>query len=243
MLATLSSLVLLSSLLHAATVTETWDVTTATVSAPDEVAPGEAFEVTVQGQVEGGFCFAWEVWQDAEWTYDAAHGVVITAGTLVDGTGIAWGDTYDGTFTFTAPDTDSRFLFVMGNRSSAHGWYDVAAEVTVTVQDEPTLCDPAFYGPERRFVKAGSTLPILFEATECETGEVWDDPGVTVTLSSGDGTVLREWVRASTPMEGIVLRGGGYHVNWKTASDKKGAFVITVRFSTGDTLSRVVIVR
>jgi hypothetical protein len=101
------------------------------------VAPGETFEIDAWGQLVGGddwSVYAYAVYQGATWEYDDNHLVSVSDGDLIDASGFEWGATFEGTYALTAGDGgEETVLFIIGWRDGAHGYYDLAVELSVPV--------------------------------------------------------------------------------------------------------------
>lgn len=222
---------------HAGSVTDAWDVTTVTLTVPDAVEEGVPFDVVATGSISGGSSYNYAIYENATWSYNTSHMVTVTSGTLLESSSLEFGSSFSGSWTRTIA-ADTSYLFVMGDRSGGHGWYDVAVEVSALVTASPTLCDPAFRGAKRNAGRVGSTIPILFEGWDCETGDLFRDEGVVVSILAEDGTEMERWYRAARPPAGVLFTSSGYHVNWSTVGYASGLYTILVQWSDGQELSK-----
>jgi len=117
------------------TVTETYQIATASISAPSVVFEGEDFKLIVHGELEGGNgseVTAYQVYENAEWSYTANHSVSVTSGTLIDGSGFNRGEV-NRDYLLNKPAGTYKYTFVLGDRWGAHGWYDVGVDIEVIV--------------------------------------------------------------------------------------------------------------
>lgn len=118
----------------AATFTECIKNTCAIITVPDQVEPGNDFDVVVEGYVEGGSGFtvsAHMLFAGSAWEYDQA-GMVTTSAPLLAVNGFNWGGSFTKTHTFNQEDGPSTLTFVFGPRDSQHGYYDVAVQADLT---------------------------------------------------------------------------------------------------------------
>ena len=122
----------------AATDTDTWLDATATITAPDGVPAGVDFLVEVEGSLARGpsEITAYELWRDADWSYDGRHRVLVAAGLLIEEDGFVFGDLARN-WVFNEPAGLYRYTFAFGDRGGVHDWYDVVVEVEVLVTDGP----------------------------------------------------------------------------------------------------------
>lgn len=126
-----------------ATVTDTYQDVEATLSAPDAAGSGQDFDLDVLGVPLAGESeiTAYELYEDADWSYDAGHRVVVTAGTQLDADGFHFGS-HAATYTLNRPAGTYRYTYVFGDRMSGHSWYDLAVELEVRVIDDCSAPGP-----------------------------------------------------------------------------------------------------
>jgi hypothetical protein len=128
----------------AQTVTNCFKNTCAIITAPDHVAPGEEYEVQVEGYIENATSWdtsAYMLLENAGWQYDESHFVRYTGKTL-DIKGFNWGGNFLKKYKFSDLPETKVFTFVFGSRGSQHGYYDVAVDVTVEIAS--SVVDVAF---------------------------------------------------------------------------------------------------
>ncbi len=235
---------LLPSLATAGTVGEVYGDLEASITAPDSATPEEGFDVEAAGAIVGGSSwdvYSYELYENATWSYDSSHMVSVSSGDLIESSGFNWGNAFSGTWTMTPEEGTHTYLFVMGYRSSAHAWYDLAVELEVAVASEPEIC-AFFRRPGPQDIAAGRNLPIRFTAIDCDSGALVADQGVEVSVYDRDGVEVEYWTVATNPIDGVMIRQD-YLVNWRTDSASSGIHIINVRFSDGDELWKVVRLR
>jgi hypothetical protein len=218
----------------------------ASVAVPSSVTTGEPFDIVVSGEIVGGGSFdvySYGVYQDALWTYSTSHITQVSSGEVIDIDGFNFGNSYGATYevVISQPGTHT-FLFVLGQRSGGHGWYDLAIEATVMVTPgEP--CDSSWRPPLGEMAKSGSTIPLKFSAQACD-GTPYVDESTVVEVTNATGIVVAEWLVTGNPSTGVdVLDSGIYHVNWDTGDLSDGVYDVHVTFSTGAALSRTITLR
>lgn len=231
----LATVVALGSVrVEAASSTATYRDLVATIAAPDEIEAETDFELSVAGTIVGGSAFgvfAYAVYEDASWTYDANHKVSVTAGTQIEARGFNWGSELSRAYALDRPAGTYTYTFVFGQRSSGHGWYDVAVDLEVAVSPAgPKLCGAAWRPPLTDTATAGRTIPLKFVAYDCDSGDLYEDTSVTVTVLDGEGVTVSRFSWTGNPHTGVAIGGGQYHVNWDTAVQAGGTCTIQVAF-------------
>lgn len=119
----------------AATYTECYQQVCAIITVADRAAPGEPFEITVEGYIEGAGAWdtsAYKLLENATWSYSDTH-MAIASGDVLDVKGLNWGGSFSKTYQFSREPGVYRFTFLFGSRSHQHGYYDVAVDAEVTV--------------------------------------------------------------------------------------------------------------
>lgn len=117
----------------AATFTSCFKNTCAIITAPDHVAPGEDFEIQVEGYIENATSWdnsSYLLLENAEWHYDSDH-MVRHAGDILDAKGLNWGGSLTKKFQLKGLSETKVLTFVFGSRSHQHGYYDVAVEAAI----------------------------------------------------------------------------------------------------------------
>jgi hypothetical protein len=165
--------VLLSvSIARAKTVTECYQYTCATVSVPECIAPGNDFEIYVEGSIDDNNSFlisSYGLYENAKWNYTNNHMVDVMSGTVIDEDGFSFGNTYTNTYIINKPDGVYSYTFVFGPRGFGHDYYDVSVDITVSVGEstkdvaldvKPGSC------PNPINVKKKGVLPIVLVGSE-----------------------------------------------------------------------------
>ncbi|MDT8441396.1 MAG: hypothetical protein RQ723_07020 [Desulfuromonadales bacterium] len=119
----------------AATHTECYQQVCAIVTVPDQVAPGEPFDLTVEGYIEGAGAWdvsAYQLLENATWSYSDTH-MAIAAGDVLDVRGLYWGGSFTKTYQISREPGVYSYTFLFGSRNHQHGYYDVAVDAQVTV--------------------------------------------------------------------------------------------------------------
>lgn len=117
---------------------ESYNTAQAFISASDDPVAGEDFELEIEGTFTGTGSvpvFAYALYEDAEWSYDAKHRVVVSSGTLLDGSTFNWGTGLEKEYTLNRTAGVYKFTFIWGDRRVFHNFYDVAVDLYVEVQD------------------------------------------------------------------------------------------------------------
>ena len=155
----------------AATATECYQQVCAVLTVPDQATPGEPFEVTVEGYIEGATAWdtsAYKFLQNATWSYTDTH-MVVAEGEVLDVKGLNWGGSFTKTFQLNREPGVYSYTFLFGSRSHQHGYYDVAVDAQVTVASstvsvaldiKPQFC------PNPLNVTANGLLPVAVVGTE-----------------------------------------------------------------------------
>ena len=227
---------------RAATVTATHNGHSATITAPDRAAPGTDFDVVVVGDTDG-YAFKYSAWEDADWSYDENHVVIVASGTKIS-VEDWWGITTPFTHTYTIsgkPESSYTYTFVFGpwmvhNGSPAN----VAVDITVAVG--PALCGTGWNPPLADRAKAGRVVPLKFTGFDCASGNFLHDEGVHVEVLDGDGIAVASWGYVGNPHLGVDIDDDGeqYHVNWDTDAGMAGTYTVRAVFSSGDELTRLI---
>lgn len=129
-------LVLCSTQGFAASATACYQKVCAVLTVPDQAAPGEPFDLAVEGYIEGAGAWdtsAYKFLQDATWTYSDNHMVVVAAGQVLDVKGLNWGGSFTRTYQLSRESGVYNYTFLFGSRNHQHGYYDVAVDARVTV--------------------------------------------------------------------------------------------------------------
>lgn len=223
----------------AATVSGSYQGAAASITAPDTVVAGEPFEVSVSGVLTNpGFirAIAYDVYENAQWSYDSQHLSVVSSGTWLDGHPLVFSGSLDRSYSLVRSPGTYRYTFVFGDRG-AHLGYDIVVETVVeVVEPGPSLCGLVWRPPKLTKIKVGSTLPLKFFAADCETGLMYEDPDVVLEVSEANGPIVAVY-------SDIRIGNRQYQYNWSTRGIQKGDYVVTARFSTGDELTRAVQIR
>ncbi|PLX81429.1 MAG: hypothetical protein C0614_06530 [Desulfuromonas sp.] len=155
----------------AATTTECYQKVCAVLTVPDQASPGEPFEVTVEGYIEGATAWdtsAYKFLQDATWSYSDTH-MVIAEGEVLDVKGLNWGGSFTRTYRLSRDSGVYNYTFLFGSRNHQHGYYDVAvdaqvkvasATVSVALDIKPQFC------PNPLNVSANGLLPVAVVGTD-----------------------------------------------------------------------------
>jgi hypothetical protein len=118
---------------EAATVSETYQEVTASLTGPDGVvAEGTAFDITSLAERDSYGYFRWWLYEDTTWSYTSSHGVVRTGGTLIDSDWWVTRSFDEQTFTITKPAGTYTYTLIVSN-SFAHSSRGVAVDYVVTV--------------------------------------------------------------------------------------------------------------
>ena len=227
---------------HAATVADSYLEVSAVISVPDAAEEDTPFEVTVSGALIASFgpC-GYLLYENAGWAYDADHRVVFISGMRIDGSGFNWGTSYSGTYELSRPAGVYTYTFVFSERSVGHDWYDLAVEASVDVEAAGgVVCGAEWLPPLGNSGRAGRTVPLKFTAYYCENGEFYRDEDIIVEVEDSSGTLVESWSSAPNPHTGVEIKDAArrYHINWDTRKSHSGDYRITVRFSSGGTLTR-----
>jgi len=124
----------------AATVTSCYQQACAILTVPDQIAPNAPFDITVEGYLEGGS--GWDVTsyallENTPWQYNGSH-LVSYSGSPLDSKGFNWGSSVSKSYTLQERSEPTTLTFVFGSRGWQHGYYDVAVEATIAIE-QPTL--------------------------------------------------------------------------------------------------------
>lgn len=126
----------------AGTTTKTYLKTTATITTPDIVEPNTLFQVNYTGTLIDGNSWSVFTWKLYEGGTCNDPSINSCTGTLLAGTGFAWGSGISGTYTTSKAEGNYTYWFCMGDRRMGHGYYDVCVSSQVDVRPtEP--CNPA----------------------------------------------------------------------------------------------------
>jgi len=120
---------------RAATLTSCYEHTCAIITVPERVAPGEEFEILVEGYTENTTSWdtsAYMLLENAAWHYDSNHMLSYT-GEALDSKGFHWGGDLVKKYKFRNLKGTKVLTFVFGSRSWGHGYYDVAVDATIEV--------------------------------------------------------------------------------------------------------------
>jgi hypothetical protein len=182
------------------------------ITVPDAVAPDTAFDIGLLGEfVRGGGVNRFELWQDASWSYDALHRVVIAAGTgtLLDSDSFFFGD-LDETFTLVGGLSAGTYTFTLVfGRSFAHSQGNVGVDIELTVgaatqavdiDIKPTSCPNPINVGARGLVSVA-----ILGGSDLDAGDV--DPDTV--LLEGVAPVRYAYEDAAAPFDPDVDEGYG----------------------------------
>ncbi|HIH44309.1 MAG TPA: hypothetical protein HA257_04275 [Candidatus Methanoperedenaceae archaeon] len=114
-------LITFSGTASASTVTNSYQDVTVSITAPDTVAQNTDFVISVNGYIAGGT--SWDVF-----AYSFKENDI-----LIDGSGFNWGNTFSKDYVFNKGAGPYKYTFIFGDRRGGHNWYDVAADIYVSV--------------------------------------------------------------------------------------------------------------
>lgn len=167
----------------AATVTSCFKSTCAIITAPDHVAPGEEFEIQVEGYIENTTNWdtsAYLLLENAEWDYDSNH-MLRFSGEVLDAKGFNWGGNFIQKYKIDGLSENKVFTFVFGSRSNEHGYYDVAVDsiikvasptVNVAFDVKPQSCPNPFSTNKRRVLSAAIVGSSSFDVRQIDPATI-----------------------------------------------------------------------
>ncbi|PLY05471.1 MAG: hypothetical protein C0624_04905 [Desulfuromonas sp.] len=149
------------------------------ITVPDQVLPGEAFEVLVEGYLEDAT--AWDVtaygfYQDAPWSYDD-QGMFHTYSEPIDVKGFNWGGSVKKAYSLVLDPGEYTFTFIFGYRGWQHGYYDVAIDAPVKVAQQalevpfdikPQSCPNPLNAVKKGLVSAALTGSETFDVSQVD---------------------------------------------------------------------------
>ncbi|MFC1669305.1 hypothetical protein ACFL20_02870 [Spirochaetota bacterium] len=104
------------------------------ISSP--VNSNSGFFVKVNASITGGDAndvYSYSIYRDALWSYTSVHMGKVTSGTLIDASGFNWGAEFNKDIIIDPIPGEYNFTVFFGFRSGAHGWYDLARDISVNV--------------------------------------------------------------------------------------------------------------
>ncbi len=131
----ISAMFFTAGLISAGTNTETYLDVTAAITAPDTALPNTDFDLEVSGTALDGIRCPYRIYEGAVWNYDPSHRVEVTSGTLLHGVIFNFSRGCMNAYTIKKPAGVYTFTFIFGWRLFHFSGYDVAVDITVTVED------------------------------------------------------------------------------------------------------------
>ena len=183
----------------AATFTSCYEHTCAIITVPEHVAPGEEFEIQVEGYVENATSWdtsAYMLLENASWHYDSSHMISFT-GETIDSKGFHWGGDLVKKYKFKNLKERKVLTFVFGSRSWGHGYYDVAVDATieatlpaiqVAFDIKPQSCPNPIHAKQKGLLSAAIVGSPEFDVTQVAPDSIQLAGVRPIHISYGDVT-------------------------------------------------------
>ena len=166
-----------------ASLTSCYKNTCAILTAPDQINPGESFDIQVEGYIENASSWdtsSYMLLQDADWQYDSSH-LLVYSGKKLDSKGFNWGGSISKNYTINDLSETTVLTFVFGPRGGQHGYHDVAIDavikvaagiLNVAVDIRPRACPNPLNLKQKGVLSAALVGSSEFDVTQVNVGTI-----------------------------------------------------------------------
>jgi hypothetical protein len=117
---------------------ESYNLTEASISVPDNIYEGEDFFLSVEGellQVTSWGLYRYAVLENAEWYYDSNHNVIVTSyDAMIDYVKYSWGSTLSKSYALNKEEGTYQYTLVFSDYRYIHRAYGVAVDIEFDVK-------------------------------------------------------------------------------------------------------------